>query len=83
MAQSPCGHTNRRRGSAGRTRHLGDRAQQRQHAGPLGLSPQRPKAGAKVTAYVNPGTEDNTIGLCQRIVLEDGTVIFVRGANID
>jgi len=41
------------------------------------------RPGQKVTAYVNPGTEDNTIGLCQRIVLEDGTVIFVRGANID
>ena len=39
--------------------------------------------GQKVTAYVNPGSQGDPIGLCQRIILEDGTAIFVRGANID
>ena len=34
--------------------------------------------GEKVTAYVNPGSAGEPIGLCQRIVKEDGTVIFVR-----
>ena len=41
------------------------------------------RPGQKVTAYVNPGSQGDPIGLCQRIILEDGTAIFVRGANID
>lgn len=41
------------------------------------------RPGQKVTAYINPGSQGDPIGLCQRIVLEDGTEIFVRGANID
>lgn len=41
------------------------------------------KPGQRVTVYVNPGSGGETVGLCQRIVLEDGTVIFVRGATVD
>ena len=37
--------------------------------------------GEKVTAYVNPGSAGEPIGLCQRIVKEDGTVIFVRDSG--
>jgi hypothetical protein len=32
---------------------------------------------------VNPGKAGEPIGLCRQIVLEDGTVIFVRGADVD
>ena len=41
------------------------------------------RPGQKVTAFVNPGSSGDATGLCQRIVLEDGTVIFVRGASVD
>jgi hypothetical protein len=41
------------------------------------------KPGQPVTAYINPGRGGEPIGLCQRIVLEDGSVIFVRGASVD
>ena len=41
------------------------------------------RPGQPVTVYVNPGTGGEPIGLCQRIVLEDGSVIFVRGATVD
>lgn len=39
--------------------------------------------GQSVTAYVNPGAQGEPIGLCQRIVLADGTVIFQRGGAVD
>jgi hypothetical protein len=41
------------------------------------------KPGQPVTVYINPGNGGEPIGLCQRIVLEDGTVIFVRGETVD
>jgi hypothetical protein len=41
------------------------------------------RPGQPVTAYINPGREGEPIGLCQRIVLEDGSVIFVRGETVD
>lgn len=41
------------------------------------------RPGQPVTVYVNPGSSGEAIGLCQRIVLEDGSVIFVRGATVD
>ena len=40
-------------------------------------------AGQEVTAYVNPGAQGEPIGLCRRIVLADGTVIFRRGGGVD
>ena len=49
----------------------------------LGYHRNTLRPGQSVTAYVNPGSQGDPIGLCQRIVLEDGTVIFVRGANVD
>lgn len=49
----------------------------------LGYHRNTLKPGQKVTAFINPGSAGDPIGLCQRIVLEDGTEIFVRGANID
>ena len=39
------------------------------------------RPGEKVTAYVNPGSQGEPIGLCQRIIKEDGTVIFVRDSG--
>ena len=41
------------------------------------------KPGQKVTAVVRPGFAGDPIGLCQKIILEDGTEIFVRNASID
>jgi len=41
------------------------------------------KPGQKVTAVVRPGSAGDPIGLCQKIILEDGTEIFVRNASID
>ena len=41
------------------------------------------RPGQRVTMYVNPGSGGEAIGLCQRIVLEDGTVMFVRGETVD
>jgi hypothetical protein len=41
------------------------------------------RPGQAVTIFINPGTGGEPIGLCQRIVLEDGTVIFVRGETVD
>ena len=41
------------------------------------------RAGQRVTAVVNPGSTGDPVGLCQRIVLEDGTVIFIRGESVD
>jgi hypothetical protein len=41
------------------------------------------RPGQPVTAYINPGRDGEPIGLCQRIVLEDGSVIFVRGETVD
>ncbi len=49
----------------------------------LGYHRNTLKSGQPVTAYISPGREGEPIGLCQRIVLEDGTVIFVRGADVD
>jgi len=36
-----------------------------------------------VTAFINPTSSGDAGGLCQRIILEDGSVIFVRGAAVD
>jgi hypothetical protein len=41
------------------------------------------RPGQPATVYINPGSGGEPIGLCQRIVLEDGTVIFVRGETVD
>ncbi len=49
----------------------------------LGYHRNTLRPGQRVTVYVNPGTSGEAIGLCQRIVLEDGSVIFVRGATVD
>ena len=39
--------------------------------------------GQEVTTYLNPSARGEPIGLCQRVVLEDGTEIFRRGAGVD
>ncbi|NIW24970.1 MAG: hypothetical protein GWN29_10610 [Gammaproteobacteria bacterium] len=49
----------------------------------LGYHRNTLRPGQNVTVYVNPGSNGEAIGLCQRIVLEDGSVIFVRGATVD
>ena len=49
----------------------------------LGYHRNSLRPGQQVTVYVNPGSGGEAIGLCQRIVLEDGSVIFVRGATVD
>jgi hypothetical protein len=36
------------------------------------------KAGDEVTAIVNPGNEGASVGLCNKIILPDGTEIFLR-----
>jgi len=41
------------------------------------------KPGQPVTVYINPGRDGVPIGLCRRVVLEDGTEIFVRGETVD
>ena len=49
----------------------------------LGYHRNTLKPGQEITVYVNPGSGGEAIGLCRRIVLEDGSVIFVRGATVD
>ncbi len=41
------------------------------------------RPGDEVTAFINPTSSGDAGGLCQRIILEDGSVIFVRGAAVD
>jgi len=41
------------------------------------------RSGDEVTAFINPTSSGGAGGLCQRIILEDGSVIFVRGAAVD
>ncbi len=40
-------------------------------------------AGAEVTAIVNPGNGGVAVGLCNKIVLADGTEIFHRNRGVD
>ena len=39
--------------------------------------------GEQVTAIVNPGTGGATVGLCNKIILPDGTEIFQRNTGVD
>jgi hypothetical protein len=41
------------------------------------------KVGEEVTAIVNPGNGGATVGLCNKIILPDGTEIFQRNAGVD
>ena len=41
------------------------------------------RAGDEITAFIHPTTAGDAGGLCQSIVLEDGSVIFVRGEGVD
>ena len=47
----------------------------------LGYGRQTLKPGMDVTAVIFPGSMDRPIGLCNRIILEDGTEVFMRGGN--
>ncbi len=47
----------------------------------LGYDRTTLKAGMEVTATVYPGSKGEPIGLCRKVVLANGTEIFVRGAN--
>jgi len=47
----------------------------------LGYGRQSLQSGMEVTAVVNPGSQGEPIGLCQKIILADGKEIFGRGAN--
>jgi hypothetical protein len=49
----------------------------------LGYHRNSLRPGQAVTVFVNPGAAGDPLGLCQRIVLEDGRVVFVRGAGVD
>ncbi|HEX9875797.1 MAG TPA: DUF6152 family protein [Gammaproteobacteria bacterium] len=49
----------------------------------LGYHRNSLRPGQTVTVFANPGTTGEPLGLCQRLVLEDGSVIFVRGAGVD
>lgn len=40
------------------------------------------RPGQEITAFINPGSAGDATGLCQRIILEDGTIIFVRGVSV-
>jgi len=44
----------------------------------LGYTKTTLRPGMEVTAYVNPGSKGDPIGLCQKIVLADGKEIFLR-----
>ena len=47
----------------------------------LGYDRTTLKVGMEVTATVYPGSKGEPIGLCRKVVLANGTEIFVRGAN--
>ena len=47
----------------------------------LGYGRQTLKPGMEVTAEIYPGTQDRPIGLCSKVILADGTEIFLRGGN--
>jgi hypothetical protein len=47
----------------------------------LGYGRTSLQAGMEVTAYVNPGSHGEPIGLCRKVVLADGKEIFVRGGD--
>ena len=49
----------------------------------LGYHRNSLRAAQKVIAVINPGSNGDPVGLCQRIILEDGTTIFVRGGDAD
>ena len=49
----------------------------------LGYGRTSLQPGMEVTAFINPGTHGEPIGLCRKIVLADGKEIFLRGANTD
>jgi len=49
----------------------------------LGYGRQSLQAGWEVQAVINPGAKGEPIGLCRKIILQDGKEIFVRGANAD
>jgi hypothetical protein len=44
----------------------------------LGYGKNTLQVGTEVTAYVNPGSKGEPIGLCQKIILPDGKEIFQR-----
>jgi hypothetical protein len=44
----------------------------------LGYGKNTLQVGMEVTAYVNPGSKGEPIGLCQKIILADGKEIFQR-----
>jgi hypothetical protein len=44
----------------------------------LGYGKNTLQVGMDVTAYVNPGSKGEPIGLCQKIILADGREIFQR-----
>ena len=46
----------------------------------LGYSRTTLRPGMEVTAFVNPGSQGESIGLCQKIVLADGKEIFLRNS---
>jgi|SRR5688572_5698569 len=47
----------------------------------LGYDRTTLKPGMEITATVYPGSKGQPIGLCRKVVLANGTEIFVRGAN--
>ena len=47
----------------------------------LGYGRQTLRPGMEVTAEIYPGTMDRPIGLCRKVILADGTEIFLRGVN--
>jgi len=49
----------------------------------LGYGRTTLQPGMEVTAFINPGSKGDPIGLCQKIVLPDGKEVFLRGANND
>jgi hypothetical protein len=49
----------------------------------LGYGRQTLQPGMEVTAFINPGSKGEPIGLCRKIVLADGKEVFMRGANAD
>ncbi len=48
-----------------------------------GYSRNTLRPGQEVTIVVNPGTGGKRVGLCQLVILADGTEIFRRGEGVD
>ncbi len=47
----------------------------------LGYGRQILRPGMEVTVEIYPGIEERPLGLCRKVILSDGTEIFIRGVS--